>query len=104
MNVDKNSRRLQVRLDGQPVDKTLTPDQLLKMYFFKVYFGGYDSYTTAPWPLYARQGFRGCMESLEFNDRGETGGVAWLSSWKQVVFDNNWYNLMLIVNLISLES
>ncbi|XP_052814372.1 uncharacterized protein LOC128241470 isoform X5 [Mya arenaria] len=70
MRVDAGSRRMTLTLDGRPFTVPLSNDQLRSLYFFKMYFGGYDNYLNAPWPLYARKGYKGCLESLRINDIG----------------------------------
>ncbi|XP_052812359.1 neurexin-1-like isoform X2 [Mya arenaria] len=70
MRVDAGSQGMTLALDGRPFTVPLSYDQLLSLYFFKMYFGGYDNYRNTPWPLYARKGYRGCLESLQVNDIG----------------------------------
>ncbi|XP_052237025.1 neurexin-1a-like isoform X2 [Dreissena polymorpha] len=70
MRVDRNGRTVTLTLDGRQFVDTVSPEELQRMYFFKTFFGGYDNFESAPWPLYSREGFKGCFESLVINGVG----------------------------------
>jgi hypothetical protein len=69
MNVAGN--RMTLSVDGRRFSVPVSSQNMLKMYFRRLYVGGYEDFSNAPWPLYARQGYRGCLEALKVNDIGK---------------------------------
>jgi len=55
-------------LDNQPLQVPLSTTDLGRMYFYRIYFGGYSDYSRAPWHIYSKRGYKGCLEALEVND------------------------------------
>ncbi|XP_053386148.1 uncharacterized protein LOC123539409 isoform X3 [Mercenaria mercenaria] len=62
--------RITLSIDGRPFSVQVSQQNILKMFFYRLFVGGYDDFSKAPWPLYTRQGYRGCLESLKINDIG----------------------------------
>lgn len=59
-----------ITLDGKQFPTTLPPSEIARLYFYRLYIGGFDDMKNAPWPLYSRQGYKGCLESFKVNDIG----------------------------------
>ena len=60
-----------VTVDNKQFPTTLPPTEIARLYFYRLYIGGYDDMKNAPWPLYSRQGYKGCLESFRVNDIGK---------------------------------
>ena len=60
-----------ITLDGKQFPTTLPPSEIARLYFYRLYIGGFDDMKNAPWPLYSRQGYKGCLESFKVNDIGK---------------------------------
>ena len=60
--------RMTLSVDERRFSIAISPQNILKMYFHKLFVGGFEDYANAPWPLYSRQGYRGCLEALKVNN------------------------------------
>ena len=69
--VQVDGNQLLLTLDGKQFPTTLPASEILKLFFYRLYIGGYDDMANAPWPLYSRTGYRGCLESLKVNGIGK---------------------------------
>lgn len=56
-------------LDRQTLPISLTESDRARLYFYRVYYGGYPGgdFGRLPWHIYSRQGYKGCFESLMVN-------------------------------------
>lgn len=57
-------------LDERTIPFNLPQSDVGKLFFYRIFVGGYDDFRRLPWPLYSRQGYKGCLELMQVNDIG----------------------------------
>ena len=70
VKMEIKDNRMLLSLDDIIFPTSLPASEILKLYFHRFYIGGYN-FEQAPWPLYSRTGYRGCIESLKVNNIGK---------------------------------